>query len=75
MPDAGTFLNYLKKVLTYVRSNPVHGFEVRDFWRVLGGYQVWKCSKLGFSGFGTGIGPFLAEQVQSSGFLKGFERV
>ena len=31
--------------------------------------------KFGFSRFGPGVGPFRAEQVQSLGFLEGFERV
>ena len=36
---------------------------------------VRKGLKFGFSRFGPGFGPFLAEQVQSLGFLEGFERV
>ena len=31
--------------------------------------------KFDFSGFGPGFGSFLAEQVRSSGFLEGFQRV
>ena len=34
---------------------------------------VQKGSKFGFSRFGSGFRLFLARQVQSSGFLKGFE--
>ena len=36
---------------------------------------VQKGSKFSFSRFGPGFGLFLAKQVQSSGFLKGFEWV
>ena len=64
-----------------VGSNPVRGFEIRDFWRVRpAGWFCSSilvdepgCSKFGFSGFGPVFGPFLADQVQSLGFLEGFE--
>ena len=47
---------------------------------IFGGFEVVcssvrRGSKFVFSGFGPGFGPFLAKQVQSSGFLEGFEWV
>ena len=37
--------------------------------------KVRKGLKSGFSGFGSGFGLFLVENVQSLGVLEGFERV
>ena len=53
--------NWIKIISNSVWSNPVRGFEVRDFWR------------FGFSGFGPGFGPFLVDHVQTSGLLEGFK--
>ena len=68
-----------------VESNPICGLEVWNFWRIwVSSYfgfgrrtwvWVWKGLKFSFSGFGLGLSSFLANQVQSLGFLEGFECV
>ena len=51
-----------------VRSDPVRGFKVHDFWRVRSSVLVdkpgfRKVCTLVFSGFGLGFGQILTKQV------------
>ena len=50
----------------------IFGGFVVSFWLMNLGSEGFEVQ---FSGFGPRFGPFLDEQVQSSGFLDGFNRV